>query len=124
MLIQSKGVGDLLEAVAKLKYQNISVHLKLAGKGEEEFLVEGLEQLQIKDSVEFLGIVPTQTLEPLMREADLVLVTSRHEYPEGFPLTIQHALHTRTPIVASDRPMFTTHLHPGANAMIFEAGNS
>ena len=61
-----------------------------------------MEQLQIKDCVEFLGIVPTQTLEPLMRESDLVLVTSRHEYTEGFPLTIQHALRTRTPIVASD----------------------
>jgi glycosyltransferase involved in cell wall biosynthesis len=124
LLIQSKGVGDILEAVAKLRERNISVHLKMAGKGEEEFFSQRVEQLQIKDSVEFLGIVPTQTLEPLMRESDLVLVTSRHEYPEGFPLTIQHALRTRTPIVASDHPMFKTHLKHGVNAMIFEAGNS
>lgn len=124
LLIQSKGVGDILEAVAKLKDQNISVNLKMAGKGEEEFFAERVEQLQIKDSVEFLGIVPTQTVEPLMREADLVLVTSKHEYPEGFPLTIHHALRTRTPIVASDHPMFTTHLKHGINSMIFEAGNS
>lgn len=124
LLIQSKGVGDILEAVAKLKDQNISVHLKMAGKGEEEFFAERVEQLQIKDSVEFIGIVPSQTIEPLMREADVVLVTSRHEYPEGFPLTIQHALRTRTPIVASDHPMFTTYLKHGTNAMIFEAKNS
>jgi glycosyltransferase involved in cell wall biosynthesis len=124
LLIQSKGVGDILEAVAKLRERNISVHLKMAGKGEEEFFSQRVEQLQIKDSVEFLGIVPTQTLEPLMRESDLVLVTSRHEYPEGFPLTIQHALRTRTPIVASDHPMFKTHLKHGINSMIFEAGNS
>jgi len=124
-LIQSKGVGDILRAVAKLRERNnISVHLKMAGKGEEEFFAQRVEELQIKDSVEFLGIVPTQTLEPLMREADVVLVTSRHEYPEGFPLTIQHALRTRTPIVASDHPMFTTHLKHGINSMIFEAGNS
>ena len=124
LLIQSKGVGDILEAVAKLRERNISVHLKMAGKGEEEFFSQRVEQLQIKDSVEFLGIVPTQDLEPLMRESDLVLVTSRHEYPEGFPLTIQHALRTRTPIVASDHPMFKTHLKHGVNSMIFEAGNS
>jgi len=123
-LIQSKGVGDILEAVAKLRERNRSVHLKMAGKGEEEFFYQRVEQLEIKDSVEFLGIVPTQTLEPLMRESDLVLVTSRHEYPEGFPLTIQHALRTRTPIVASDHPMFKTHLKHGVNSMIFEAGNS
>ena len=124
LLIQSKGVGDILEAVAKLKEQNISVHLKMAGKGEEEYFAQRVEELQIKDSVEFLGIVPSQTVEHLMRESDLVLVTSRHEYPEGFPLTIQHALRTRTPIVASDHPMFKTHLKHGVNSMIFEAGNS
>ena len=124
LLVQSKGVGDILEAVAKLRERNISVHLKIAGKGEEEFFFQRVEELQIKDSVEFLGIVPTETLEPLMRESDLVLVTSRHEYPEGFPLTIQHALRTRTPIIASDHPMFKTHLKHGVNSMIFEAGNS
>lgn len=124
LLVQSKGVGDILEAVAKLRERNISVHLKMAGKGEEELFAQRVKELQIKDSVEFLGIVPTQTLEPLMRESDVVLVTSRHEYPEGFPLTIQHALRTRTPIVASDHPMFKTHLKHGVNSMIFEAGNS
>ncbi|MEG4234942.1 glycosyltransferase family 4 protein [Microcoleus sp. Pol11C3] len=123
-LVQSKGVGDILRAVAKLRERNISVYLKMAGRGEDEFFAERVEQLQIQDYVEFLGIVPTQTLEPLMREAALVLVTSRHEYPEGFPLTIQHALRTRTPIVASDHPMFKTHLKHGINSMIFQAGNS
>ena len=123
-LVQTKGVGDILEAVAKLRERNISVDLKMAGKGEEDFFCKRVEELQIKDSVEFLGMVPTQTLEPLMRESDVVLVTSRHEYPEGFPLTIQHALRTRTPIVASDHPMFKTHLKHGVNSMIFEAGNS
>ena len=124
LLIQSKGVGDILEAVAKLRERNISVHLKMAGKGEEEYFAQRVEELQIKDSVEFLGIVPSQTVEHLMRESDLVLVTSRHEYPEGFPLTIEHALRNRTPIVASDHPMFKTYLKHGVNSLIFEAGNS
>jgi len=124
LLIQSKGVGDILEAVAKLRERKISVHLKMAGIGEEEFFYQRVEQLQIKDSVEFLGLLPSQTVEHLMRESDLVLVTSRHEYLEGFPLTIEHALRNRTPIVASDRPMFKTYLKHGVNSMIFEAGNS
>ncbi len=123
-LVQSKGVGDILEAVAKLRERHISVDLKMAGKGEEEFFSERVEELKIKDSVEFLGMIATSTLENKMRDSDVVLVTSRHEYPEGFPLTIQHALRTRTPIVASDHPMFRTHLKHGVNSMIFEAGNS
>jgi len=123
-LVQSKGVGDILEAVAKLRERHISVDLKMAGEGEEEFFAKRVEELQIKDSVEFLGMIATSTLEDKMRDSDVVLVTSRHEYPEGFPLTIQHALRTRTPIVASDHPMFKTHLKHGVNSMIFEAGNS
>ena len=124
LLIPSKGVGDILEAVAKLRERNISVHLKMAGTGEEEFFAQRVEQLQIKDSVEIMGLVPSQTVEHLMRESDIVLVTSRHEYTEGFPLTIEHALRKRTPIVASDHPMFKAYLKHGINSMIFEAGNS
>jgi glycosyltransferase involved in cell wall biosynthesis len=124
LLIEDKGVGDILEAVAKLRKHNISVKLKIAGKGEDEFFARRVEQLQIQDAVEFIGIVPTEILETLMQESDIVLVTSRHKYPEGFPLTIHHALRARTPIVASDHPMFKTHLKHGINSMIFEAGNS
>jgi glycosyltransferase involved in cell wall biosynthesis len=124
LLVPSKGVGDILLAVANLKKRGILVKLKIAGKGEKEFFVNLAEQLQIQDCVEFIGTVPTHTLEPLMRESDIILVASRHEYPEGFPLTIHHALRSRTPIVASDHPMFKTNLKHGINAMIFEAGNS
>ncbi len=81
----------------------------MAGIGEEEFFYQRVEQLQIKDFVEVLGLVQSQAVEHLMRESDLVLVTSRHEYLEGFALTIEHALRNRTPILASDRPMFKTH---------------
>lgn len=51
LLIQSKGVGDILEAVAKLRERNISVYLKMAGQGEKEFFSQRVEQLQIKDYV-------------------------------------------------------------------------
>ena len=59
-----------------------------------------------------------------MRKADLVLIPSRHEYPEGFPMTIYEALCSRTPIIASDHPMFQNFLIHRVNAMIFPAMNS
>jgi glycosyltransferase involved in cell wall biosynthesis len=74
--------------------------------------------------VEFLGLVKNTAVVGLMRDADLVLVPSRHEYPEGFPMTIYEALCSRTPIVASDHPMFLRQLKPGQNAMIFAAGQA
>jgi glycosyltransferase involved in cell wall biosynthesis len=123
-MIESKGVGDILESIAKLRAENFPVSLKIAGRDETDFYINKARQLQIEDCVEFLGLVPNNTVVPLMREADLVLVPSRHEYPEGFPLAITHAFCSRTPLIASDHPMFQKNLKHGSNAMIFPAGNS
>ena len=124
LVIEGKGVGDILEAIAKLRAKNFPVKLKIAGQGQKEFFLNKARQLNIEDCVEFLGLVPNNTVIPLMREADLVLVPSRHEYPEGFPLAITHALCSRTPIIASDHPMFQNNLKQGSNSLIFPAGNS
>jgi glycosyltransferase involved in cell wall biosynthesis len=121
---ETKGVGDILEALAKLKAKNLSVNLKIAGGGETEYFLNKARQLKIEDCVEFLGLVPNNTVVHLMREADVVLVPSRHEYPEGFPLTIYEALCSRTPLIASDHPMFLDNLKDGISALIFLAGNS
>lgn len=123
-LIESKGVGDVLEAISKLKSQKIPVSLRIAGKDENDYFHDKARQLKIEDCVEFLGLVPNNAVLPLMREADVVLVPSRHEYPEGFPLAITHALCARTPIIASDHPMFLNNLKDGKSAMIFPAGNA
>jgi glycosyltransferase involved in cell wall biosynthesis len=120
-MIKSKGVGDILEAISKLKAKNFPVSLQLAGRDEKEFFLNKARQLQIEDCVEFLGLVPNSSVVSLMREADVVLVPSHHEYPEGFPLAITHALCSRTPIITSDHPMFIKILKHGINALIFPA---
>jgi len=121
---ESKGVGDVLESIAKLKNRNLTVSLKIAGRGETEYFVNKSKELNIEDSVEFLGLVPNNAVLNLMREADLVIIPSRHEYPEGFPMTIYEGLCSRTPIIVSDHPMFKCNLKHEINAMIFPAGNS
>ncbi len=123
-MTESKGIGDVMEAVAQLKTQNLSVQLKMAGKGDLAQLQQKAALLQISESVEFLGLVGNKTIIPLMRSADLVMVPSRHDYPEGFPMTIFEALCSRTPIVASDHPMFLQQLQHQQNAMLFPAGNA
>lgn len=120
----SKGVGDALEAVALLRAQNFPVQLKLVGPGDIDRFQQQARELEITESVEFLGLVENQQVVPLMRLADLVLVPSRHEYPEGFPLTIYEALSARTPMVASDHPMFVQQLQQRSSAMLFPAGNA
>jgi glycosyltransferase involved in cell wall biosynthesis len=117
-----KGVGDLLQAIAHLKARQFPVALKIAGKGQVQEFQAKVRQLQLEDCVEFLGMVPNQAIVGLMRDADLVIVPSRHEYAEGFPMTLYEGLCSRTPIVASDHPMFLKQLKHEQNAMIFPAG--
>ncbi len=120
---ETKGVGDLLMAVAKLRAVQFPVTLRIVGRDAGDFFLNRARELKISDFVEFMGIVPNQQVVPLMRAADVVVVPSRHEYPEGFPLTIYHALCSRTPLIASDHPMFQNNLKHGVNAMMFPASN-
>lgn len=124
LITESKGIGDVLDALKELRSKNFSINLKVAGKGETEEFVNKAKQLNIEDCVEFLGLVPNQAIVHLMREADLVIIPSRHDYPEGFPMTIYEALCSRTPIIASDHPMFQNKLKDGINSVIFPAANA
>ena len=123
-VLEAKGVGDILDALALLRADNIPVRLKIAGRNQSDFFIKKAKQLKIEDCVEFLGLIPNNKVVHLMREADLVLVPSRHEYPEGLPITIYEALCSRTPLIASDHPMFKKSLKHGLNAMIFPAGDA
>jgi glycosyltransferase involved in cell wall biosynthesis len=120
---ETKGIGDAIAAVSRLANKGQAIELKVAGQGDLESFKNQARDLQIEERVKFLGLVPNKTIVTLMREADLVLVPSRHEYPEGFPMTIYEALCSRTPIVVSDHPMFCDKLSDRINALIFPAGD-
>ena len=118
---KAKGVGDLIEAVSILKRRGIPVKLKIAGKGDLAPFYQRIAELKLSAEVCFLGLVAHSSVIKLMRDADFVLVPSHHEYPEGFPLTIYEGLCSRTPIIASDHPMFRNNLVHCQNAFIYPA---
>lgn len=120
----SKGVGEILEALAILRDRNITAKLHIAGKGDIDYFINKSQQLNIQNNINFLGLVPHNQIIDLMRQADLVIVPSWHEYPEGLPLTIYEALCARTPIIASDHPMFKNNLLDGISAVIFPERDS
>lgn len=124
LITESKGIGDVLDALKELKSKNFSINLKVAGKGETEKFIHKAKQLNLEDCVEFLGLVPNQAIVHLMRDADVVIIPTRHEYPEGCPMTIYESLCSRTPIIASDHPMFQNQLKDETNALIFPAANA
>src|ERR1700739_4465598 len=59
----------------------------------------------------------------MMAAAGLVVVPSRTEYPEGFPLTMFEAIASRTPIVCSNHPMFRKVMIDRQNASVFRSGD-
>jgi glycosyltransferase involved in cell wall biosynthesis len=121
-LCVSKGISDLLAAVAELKGRGQRVTLAVAGSGELERFKALAVRLRVESDVQFLGDVPNHSVHGLMQAASIVVVPSRHSYPEGLPFTIYEALSARAPIVASDHPMFAGHLVHRKSAMVYRAG--
>jgi glycosyltransferase involved in cell wall biosynthesis len=121
-LTELKGIGDAIEAVAELKCRDMPVMLKVAGAGDLDRYRALASRLGVESQVDFLGLISNDQVLETMRQASLVIIPSRHRYPEGLPLTIYEALCARTPIVASDHPMFTNRLVHKVSAMIYSAG--
>lgn len=122
-IVASKGVGDLIEAVAIAKANGEHYRAILAGKGEIEAFSRHAQRLGVADSVNFVGPVSRERVLELMKSGDLVVVASRHEYPEGMPQTIYEALVSRAPLVVSDHPMFAGRIVHRKNGFIFGAAN-
>ncbi|MBX9732167.1 MAG: glycosyltransferase family 4 protein [Sphingomonas sp.] len=116
-----KGVGDLVRAVALLR-DRLDVELDIAGMGQRTRYERLVERLGLGQKVRFLGLVPNGEIPNLMNAADAVVVPSRHSFPEGLPLTLYEALASRTPVIASDHPMFAGHLVNGDSAVVYPAG--
>lgn len=119
-----KGLPEAIRALRRLRDGGLDATLTIAGGGE----VAGFEAqwcgLGLAGAVRFVGVLPNEQVIPVMREHDVVLVTSRHDYPEGFPLTITEALCARTPLVLSDHPMFGMGIAEGEGATFFRAGDA
>ncbi|MEM8810145.1 MAG: glycosyltransferase [Cyanobacteria bacterium P01_G01_bin.38] len=123
-IVSTKGVGDLLIAMVQLRSRGLNATLKLIGTGETDRFRTQVEKLSLVGSIEFLETVPEQGFKDLFDQTDILVIPSRHEYPENNLNLIDAGLSAHVPIVASDHPLFAGRLYHGVNAMIFPAGNS
>lgn len=70
----------LLRAVARLTREGHAVHLDLVGEDALQGAVHrAAEELGVKDRVTFHGFLPQRLAIPVVRAADLMVVTSLHE---------------------------------------------
>lgn len=120
---ESKGVGDLLRALALLRDRGFSCHATIIGWCIDDAMPRLSRELGLSGQVSFLGKRPHEEVLFAMRSHDAVVVPSRHEYPEGLPMTLYEALCSRTPLVVSDHPMFALRIRDGENALVFRAAD-
>ena len=118
-----KGVGDAIEAMALLRRDGVRTRLQCFGSGALADFRRLAAAGGVQDCIDFAGQAANPVVCAAMRQADVILVPSRHSYPEGVPLTIYEAFRSRTPIVGSDHPMFDGILVDGYSAKVFRAAH-
>jgi glycosyltransferase involved in cell wall biosynthesis len=116
-VVPSKGVGDAIDAVAELRARGRPVELRVIGRGSTEGFAQQAKAKGVEELVRFEGLQPQSRVMEEMRSADVMLVPSWHEYPEGLPLTIYESLASRTPLVCSDHPMFRGRVGEGRSTL-------
>jgi glycosyltransferase involved in cell wall biosynthesis len=120
---EAKGVGDAIRALVELNTAGKPCALTVIGQVMEPTLVELAAELGVASQVSFLGTQAHDEVAAAMRAHDAVVVPSRHEYPEGLPMTLYEGLCSRTPLIVSDHPMFALRIRGGDNALVFQAGS-
>lgn len=102
---KAKGIYDLIQAIPCIQRSGRKATLQIAGGGNEE-LTDFISSMDLEANVTILGKISHDNVLQNMNDADLVAVPSRHDYPEGLPMTIMESLMVGTPVAASDHPMF------------------
>jgi len=123
---EEKGAGDLLDAVNLLVADGRKVQLDVIGPGNASAMSALANRVKhlVGDKIIFRGRIPHDLAVAAIREADVMIVPSRHDYPEGLPCTIFETLAVRTPLVCSDHPMFVENVKDGVSALVFRERNA
>lgn len=116
-LIETKGIYDLLEAVARLEGTQ---ELHFVGSGDEEGVRERADELGLADSVAVHGEVPHLELPAYQAGADVFCLPSHHE---SFGMANVEAMACGLPVVTTDLEGIKTYLTNGENGLLARVGD-
>lgn len=95
-----KQVGLALEAVARINYPNIKLHIIGPGSEEETQRYHNqAKELGLENIVVWHGKIPNVEVQQIMRESDLFLFTS---IMEGTPHVVLEAIQNALPVICFD----------------------
>lgn len=99
-LEEVKNQRILLNALSNLK-TNVKVELYLAGHGKDkEYLIQKTEELQLKDRINFLGVLNIKQMQDFYNNMDIIVLPSKFE---AFGLVLIEALSLNRPVLVSNK---------------------
>lgn len=100
-LVEGKGHGELLRAVALLRHLHHQLRVVIVGDGPARSQIEeGVRELGLDDLVEITGHVRNERVPELMRQASVVALPS-YMPGETFPLSLIEGMAMRLPTIGS-----------------------
>ena len=116
---RAKGIGIMLDAVAKVKETNWRLRLVSPGNDMELYKKQA-QKNGISAKVEFLGrVMPLKNAE-LHTESHIFLFPSLHE---GFPIALLEAWAAGLPVIITKVGTVTTVCEDGVNALLIAPGS-
>ncbi len=98
--VPMKNMALLVEALARLRQADSTVHLLLVGEGpEQRALEQQAVRLGVADAVTFAGYVPQDRMAPFYRAADVFALASEFD---NSPNVVLEAMACGVPVVATD----------------------
>ncbi len=116
----SKGLFDLLEALASLRSAVPDVRLACAGDGDRSIVERQAERLGIADAVKFTGWVGPSGKRALLEHAAAFALPC---YEAGMPASLAEAMSAGVPVVASRVGGIPEVVVDGANGFLVPPGD-
>ncbi|NUE02290.1 glycosyltransferase family 4 protein [Halorubraceae archaeon YAN] len=119
-LVDGKRPEIAIETLSQIHESDPTVELYLCGEGPlRDVLEKRVDELDMLDSVTFMGQVSYDEMPKVYRQADVLILPSR---AEGVPRTIMEALSSGVPVVSSDLPQVRSAF--GDDVAYVDSGNS
>jgi len=126
-LYPEKGVETIIEAMAKLVFEEhlSHLHFDVAGSGREEYqeqLNRLVRRLALTDHISFLGQVPAGDMPALLKRANILVVPSL--WAEPFARVVLEGMAASAVVVAASTGGTGEIVVDGENGLLFSPGNS
>ncbi|WP_024590387.1 MULTISPECIES: glycosyltransferase family 4 protein [unclassified Pseudoalteromonas] len=117
---ERKGTGDLIRAFQKVKISCPNAQLELAGDGDIEKFTELASELEVLDSIKFLGWVSGNKKLSVLKTADIYCLPS---YNEGFPMGVIEAMSAGVCVVSTYAGGIPDAIESGKDGLLVNAGD-